>query len=259
MKLLPLLLLTALPAALPAAQQWAPPEEPDASTILQEAQADARAGRHELALAKHVWYHENALKFDQGQGGVRLSFALSAWLELANDYPPALVALKQARDAALERSLKGPSGVSAFHDFASINRTLGEDRLTRDVFVRLDAENSAMGRVLFQIAEPALLKEKDYALCLKYLKPREAFLRALSTYRMNRELAADKQFGEHLADYADKSFSNGVATIVGLLAVSGRTDEAEQIARDAKKEWKDASFHAAIEHALRGNVPAPWP
>jgi hypothetical protein len=240
-------------------QQWAPPEEPDASKILTEAQEDFRAGRHELALAKHLWYHENALKYDQGQAGVRLSFALSSWLALGKAYPPALAALKQARDAALEKALKGPSGMNAFHDVASINRTLGEERQTRDVFVQLDAENSPMGRALFQIAEPALLKEKEYALCLKYLKPREAFLSALSMYRMNRELAADKQFGQHLAEFADKSFTNRVATIVGLLAVNGRGEEAEQIARDARKEWKDAAFHAAIDDALKGNVPPPWP
>jgi hypothetical protein len=41
--------------------------------------------------------------------------------------------------------------------------------------------------------------------------------------------------------------------------VSGKTDEAEQIAREARKERDDAAFHAAIDDALLGKVPAPWP
>jgi len=47
---------------LPLLAAWTPPENPNPQQILSEAQSDAKAGRYEDALAKHVWFHENALK-----------------------------------------------------------------------------------------------------------------------------------------------------------------------------------------------------
>src|SRR5690349_9740269 len=55
-------------------------------------------GNFQEALMRYVWYHEHALEYDRAVYGVRLSFALSYWKELADVYPPALVALKQMRD-----------------------------------------------------------------------------------------------------------------------------------------------------------------
>src|ERR1044072_6141550 len=79
---------------------WTPPEKPNPAQILQDANADTRAGQFEDALAKHLWYHRNALKHSPAQGGVRLSFALSYWHNLATKYPPAMTALKAERDEA---------------------------------------------------------------------------------------------------------------------------------------------------------------
>ncbi|MEI9962222.1 MAG: hypothetical protein WDM76_14140 [Limisphaerales bacterium] len=42
---------------------WRPPQNPDPNKILKEAESDTAAGRYTDALAKHVWYHENALKY----------------------------------------------------------------------------------------------------------------------------------------------------------------------------------------------------
>jgi hypothetical protein len=78
--------------------EWAPPANPDPHKILDEAQDDARAGRYADALAKHVWFHENALKYEPSLAGVRLSFALGYWVAFGNSYPPALQKLKSIRD-----------------------------------------------------------------------------------------------------------------------------------------------------------------
>ena len=64
------------------ADDWSPPKNPNVDTIRAEAQQDRKEGRYEVALQKHIWYHENALQLGKGQGGVRLSFVLSDWLEL---------------------------------------------------------------------------------------------------------------------------------------------------------------------------------
>jgi hypothetical protein len=90
--------------------EWQPPENPDPHTILREASADARAGRYEDALAKHLWYHENAEKFDAGQTGVRRSFALSDWYDLGADFAPALAKFEEVREEARKGVLEGKHG-----------------------------------------------------------------------------------------------------------------------------------------------------
>ena len=43
---------------------WLPPDDPDLSEILGEAVDDTREKRYEVALAKFVWFHENALNHE---------------------------------------------------------------------------------------------------------------------------------------------------------------------------------------------------
>jgi hypothetical protein len=57
----------------------------------------------------------------------------------------------------------------------------------------------------------------------------------------------------------EQGFANDVATIVALLAVSGRRAEAERIAGDSRREKSDADFVAAVDTALQGTVPRRWP
>jgi hypothetical protein len=80
-----------------ALAQWKPVANPVPDKILNEAQEDAAAGRYEDALAKHVWFHENALTYAPAMYGVRLSFALSYWAALGAMYPPALQKLRHQR------------------------------------------------------------------------------------------------------------------------------------------------------------------
>jgi hypothetical protein len=190
--------------------------------------------------------------------GVRLSFALSAWRRLGGAYPPALAALTETRDAALE-SFKRERREGAFADFVAINRTLGEDSRTAEAFVLLDKEDPEMARQVFGRARPALIKAKEYSLCGKYLKPKEDLSRALELYRMNKDSAKDERFGPEFKRFAEESFTNETTTIIALLVVNGREEEAKDVASAAKSERDDSAFHAAVERALQGVVPEPSP
>ena len=77
------------------AEDWTPPEKPDPEAILQEIREDVKNRRYEVALSKTLWFHENALALRPSLSGVRLSFALSYWLELGEVYPPALEEMKR--------------------------------------------------------------------------------------------------------------------------------------------------------------------
>jgi hypothetical protein len=254
-----LLLATMLGAA-----DWTPPKNPDPDKILTEAQDDTRAGRYADALAKHVWFYENALTYAPAMYGVRLSFALSYWVGLADVYPPALTKLQSVRDAAATRVREERNPRSAFHDFASINRELKEQQRTTDLFLWLNSNRPDVAKQVFGIAEPALVEAKQYELCGKYLDPDESFERMVNAYRENKRMAHDP--GSGMADssgmldrFADQSFSNGVSTLVGLLVLNGRTADADRIAAEALRESTDPELKAMVGRALKGELPPRWP
>jgi hypothetical protein len=249
-----------LVAAAQSGEQWKVPAHPDPGAILQEAQEDTRQGRYALALAKHLWFHHEALKIDKSFSGVRLSFALSYWFKLANQYPPALDALVKTRDEALEALLRGDGtkGFQDFQDLEAINHTLGKSAQTVEVFSRLTEEQPEVAESVFEVAEPALIRAKQYALCGKYLKPRQAWLSARQLYEMDKLHSGDRRDPED-TDFLEKSFTNEVSTLVALLVVNERKAEAKAIAEEAKHFWDSPPFHAALDAALLGAVPEPWP
>jgi hypothetical protein len=252
--------LPAVAKAAVAKAAWQPPENPDPKQIRLEAQQDIRARRYELALAKLTWYHENALVYQPSQSGVRLSFAMQDWVKLADSYPPALAKLKAFRDEAVANVKEGRKVWESFQDLVAINRTLGEQTKTRDLFVLLHSQNPQAARRVYGIAQPALIKNKEYKLCNDYLEPERDLERMVSEFYRGKELAKDPKYGgQNLTNFAEKSFTNGVTTLVALLAVNGRKSEAEKVAEDAKNEWDDSKFRAKLNSALEGNVPQPWP
>ncbi len=238
---------------------WTPPANPDPHAILEEAEDDSRAGRHERALEKFVWYHENALKFEPALKGVRLSFALSHWYELGKKYPPALEAMKHARDQSAAAVRSGGDVRSAFNDMAAINRTLGEESLTRATFEALDRDDPPAAKAVFNLAQPALIRGRAYALAGKYVDPPRDLARMIERYREAKRTVADSGAGADHADFAERYFTNSAATLVAVLAVNARNKEAEGIAAAATKEWEDPVFRESLESALRGVVPEPWP
>ena len=240
-------------------KDWTLPENPNPQTILNEAQADAQAKRYEIALAKQVWFHENALKLNPGMTGVRLSFALSSWESLGRAYPPAMTKLQAIRDGLQERAIKGEDLMSGFADLAAINRTLGEDSRTSEAFRATDVLNPKAAKMAIFYVKPALVKSKDYELYLKYTDVKRDYLQMRQLYERNMQMAEDKKFGGNLGDFAKKSFRNGSATLVAILAVSDRKGEASEIAALAKKQLEDPEFFKELDAALAGTVPNPFP
>jgi hypothetical protein len=240
-------------------RHWTAPADPDPQKILQEAEADTRAGRYEDSLAKHIWFHENALNIQPAQYGVRLSFALSDWVKLGESYPPALEKLKSIRDQDEKKIRQGKSSRGIFHDFEAINKELKETSRTKDTFIWLDSNAPTFAKEVFDIAEPDLVRAKEYRLCNKYLDPNNSFQHMLDLYKETMEIAKNSQFGKRTSEYDQKEFSNSSATLVALLAVNGRTAEANDIATKATAAYDDPQFKSLLQKAKKGEVPAPWP
>lgn len=238
---------------------WTPPEKIDLRQILNSAYEDKRNKNYKDALAKHIWFHENSLKIDRSYYGVRLSFAMSDWVELSQVYPPALEALEEQSEKA-EQSVKDKNKCcnGAFHDYVSINRELNRENKIVGLFKWLDSNNPIAAKRSYDIAQPTLVIQREYLLCSKYINPQEDFNKLKEIYEINIKMVNEPKLGARMQSFADESFVNGITTLIGILAISGRNDEASNIAEQSLEIMKGESYEAELNSALNGKVPLPF-
>jgi hypothetical protein len=242
--------------AAPAFSAWSPPADPDPQAILAEAHADRVQGRLDDALAKHVWLHTEGLRARPSFVGVRNTFALAEWNRLGYRHPPALEQLRAFRDTAEAQVRADRRRYDAFLDFAAINRTLDEETRTRDLFVWLDTHDAAMAERLHEVAQPALVESRDYALAAKYLRPSATLERLARGYQF---MVGDTRADERMRTFSSAKFTNEAATVVALLAVNDRKREAELAAAAARQVLDTPAMKQALESALAGRMPEPFP
>lgn len=213
--------------------------DPSPSKVLEEARQLAAEGKYAEALEKHLWYHENALRIEPAQVGVRLSFALNDWIKLGEKYPKASEALVAIRDRNADRLSKGEGDVRLFQDTASINQYLGEPKRTVDVFKSKKAKNPALARQAYALAEEALVAAGEYKICSEYLTNPMQRLAELTNFRL--ALIGAKNGDPD----ADRIYADGVSRLIVVLARSGRTEEAENLRKNALATVDDPKIRDA--------------
>ncbi len=238
---------------------WTPPPQPDPLAILEEAREDRIAKRFDDALAKHLWLHDEVLNVNLAFRGARLSYALDNWAHLAAKYEPAMIALKKARDAAAEDVKEGRGTRQAFADFAAINQALGEESRTRELFLRIEANDPLLARSVYRSAEGALIEAKDFAVCGKYLEPGAELGRLAQIHRSIDATMKRRVVETAEKDAFDRFFVREAGTLVALLALGGRKIEAEETADGARRMLDTPEMRTALEQALEGRVPPRFP
>ena len=264
MRILILVSLLLLPSGVGQAEDWTPPDNPDPSVILNEAKADANSGKHEVALAKLIWYHENATKLQPSQSGVRRSFALAQWLELGEVYPPALEKLVEIRDKT-EEKIRDEKQIRVrfedFHDFTALNDTLRQEERTVEAFKWVSEKNEDDAQRVYGISEAALIRHKEYELCGRFIDPEADVERIGESYTSG--LTLSKRFGKSHQDYVDRKVVNEAAILVAILVKNDRIPEAKAAADELKTYVTDGKLLKKLEReldaALKGIVPKPWP
>lgn len=113
---------------------------------------------------------------------------------------------------------------------------------------------------MYGISEPALIKEKEYDLCGKYIDPERDVARIGQHYTTGLTMA--KRFGRDHQDYVDKKLVNEAAMLVAILVKNDRLPEAQEAADQLKMFAFDAKLskklERALDAALDGTVPTPW-
>jgi hypothetical protein len=238
--------------------EWMPPLAPNAAEILREAQTDIKTKKYADSLAKHVWFYQHTLKFSPELHAVQLASALSSWRQLGKVYKPALIKLKFIRDTAEIGVKENVNEYEMFQGFVAINRELKEEKKTKDLFLWIDANNPELAHQVYPLVQRPLVVAKEYKVCGRYIEAESNYQRLVENYHRDLALSKDPKFGKEMQKFGEKSFSNGVTTLIALLVVNGRPAEAEKIAAAAPVEWNNPSFQKDIKKALKGKVPKPW-
>ncbi len=124
------------------------------------------------ALAEKKRYAEAAKEFfwclEKGRGssgfaGVRLSILLSDIVELGKNYPLAITALKQFRDAARADLDKLGDADDSASDFTACNNYLGEKERTLAAYSKLKKSRPATAALLYEDAAEQMIVVRHYA------------------------------------------------------------------------------------------------
>ncbi len=216
---------------------------------LDEIRQLAKAGQFQQALEKHLWFHEES-RSSSGMGGVRLSYAISAWIELGEKYPPAFEALIQVRDKDKEKLLSGNGSFDNFHDLSAVNRGLGEDEETLELFLILDRKYPEQSPSYYIVAEDLLIEHKKYDICAKYIGDPIAKYEGLR-HRREMELSFAKTNPKlnnpRFLEHADESFIDGVLKLIEVLISIKKQDDASEIQKRALSYFPSESIKYAIQ------------
>ncbi|SKB03620.1 hypothetical protein SAMN02745166_03858 [Prosthecobacter debontii] len=166
------------------------PEEPSpwtdvAGKAFDDAKRLFKDGHYSEALERHEWFHEHALEFKSSYYGVRLSYALRHWKELADVYPPAMDSLISIRDRDTQRLLDGNGSPQLLHDVDSMNDALEQTDATLALFRRLETAHPELARQSFAYidrlclrSDPALFRRHCSDPVSFYRQQRESYFRS---------------------------------------------------------------------------------
>ncbi len=208
----------------------------------------ARRGEHAEALERHQWFHEHALEHDPAMVGVRLSFALSAWKKLSDDYPPARVALLETRDHTIKQVLETGGTFALFQDAAAFNRVVGRESQTVDLFEQVDKAHPDLAKRYWFAAKDAVFAAQRFDLAGKYFgDPVQAFSRVKEMYELNTSHYNDPKFGgAAFKQFNERNFVNEIDQLLSVAMATGKSEAAVEIQKKALAVLDDPRLRKAL-------------
>jgi serine/threonine protein kinase len=260
-----------------SAETWSPTlaadEKPDFQTILNSAKSLMNEGSYEEALQRYLWYFDHS-RNDAGQKGVRLSFALSDWIELGRRYPKAKQALIEIREADAQKFSEGTGYSELFQEIAGINQYLNDDDATLALFKTIDQRDPQLAGQCFLFAENLLVQKGEYETCRKYTgAPQAAFERIRQSWQQMKKFEEQnaarseeqqKRFQEmgktnaifaHMPffpappPFADNHFIGQTRQLIEILVATHHKADAEKIQDEAVAIFDDSRLQSAVSDA----------
>ena len=215
-------------------------------------------GRYEEALQEYIWFHEHSLGV-AGMAGVRLSYALHAWVELGKVYSPAGLALNAIRDRKTAALLSNEGDWNTFHDVVAINEYLGCALQTHRLFHTMSQSRPELAERCAHLALPAVLEAKDYGLAERFMGDPHTEIAHWSRH-LNGELNRRRQRRFSHAPRITAEIHIYAANVDRLLTISkgrGRLAEARTLERFAVDSVKATTIRDDVAAALKMG-PQRW-
>ncbi len=287
---------SALIMASASAETWsptfAPGEKPDMNKILDDAKKLMELGKYEDALQRHLWYFNHALEYDQGQTGVRLSFALSQWVELGRRYPKAKEALTGIRDRDARMLMAGKGYANLFTDVQAINRELQDEDATYELFKMIREKDPQLAGQCYFWVESLLVAKGEYQWCYDHMgDPQFRFdsirlsfdmecanqQRMAATQQKTRQMIAETNqkngwtnvpsfsppdTSTMLKKSTEDRFVGQVRQLIEILVATGHKSDAEKIRDQAVAVLDDARLKSALsdtEEKIQNRDAVPLP
>lgn len=205
-------------------------------------------GSYEEALKRFIWFHDNSLEKEPSMKGVRLSFALSAWKDLAEVYPPAMKALTDLRNSATLQVTNGGEKKDLFAEVRAINRTLGENAKTVALFENVLKKNPQTAKTYWHYAKDDLFEAKRYDIIKKFIgNPMSEY--SVLVENRDRDIAMSQKMKSNesmLKTHADNTFVEKSLQLIQFAIVSDDTKTAKEIQQAALKLVVDYRLRDAI-------------
>jgi tRNA A-37 threonylcarbamoyl transferase component Bud32 len=259
-----------------SAETWSPTpdEKADLQKIYYSARNLASEGSYEEALQRYLWYFDHS-RTNDSQQGVRLSFALSDWIELGRLYPKARQALIEIRDSDARQFSDGRGDFKLFQEVNSISHYLGDDDAAYSLFQQIEQRNKPLAQECFPIVESLIADHGDYQKCLGYIgDPQVAFekirsererMKQFEKQNAARNEEQKKRFEEmartnsnfhmpflpELPKFADQNFVGQTRQLIEILIATGHKADAEKIRDEAVTVLDDRWLKSAVDDMER--------
>jgi len=235
---------------------WTPPEAPDSNAILNQASKDIKNKDYSSALSKLQWYIQRAHEYNK-PNNLHFPVAFELLSDLLGAYPETEKSLILIRDRALLAVKANIQPRQNFYRVLMINGSLNEDIHTVDSFKWLSQNNTTLARKLYQAVQATLISAKEYQICLSFARPEQDIGRLKTMYQRISEEAEFMNKGDKkiVISRLKKEVVYRSTTLIALLSVGGRNEEAVEIAKISRDIFSNNSMEKSIKLALAGTFP----
>jgi len=213
----------------------------DMQKYLSETQEMVTQKKYPEALERYIWFQNHSLEYDLAMTGVRLSFALSDWKELADEYPPALTAMKEMRDTKTKAIIDSNQSTKLFSDVVALNRTLEENNKSIELFETIAKTNPDKAKSCWYWIKDALFDAKRYDLIKNFVgNPVNEFDNIKSQYDLINSMEKNnKNIGSDLKSYHDNSLVEKSLQLIQFSISINDIESAKEIRKKAMDIVKD--------------------
>jgi hypothetical protein len=195
---------------------------------LEKARVALAGGDYAAASELYEYFFDHALETDKSFYGVRLSYCLDEWAEVAKKYPPARVRLEEKMAAALAQFDKTRKP-EYFHDYYAICRSLDCVDKAVEKFLAYHNSDSLLAQNIFRFVRGDLVAAKQWDVCGTYLQDSaKVYRKFLEAFDGTMKYGREKDHDETIS-FAKDWFVENMTDLLLVLKHTGRHEEAEAI------------------------------